>query len=66
MKLAIRVLVVIGLFVVLLPSPGRAQQTDRNEMNDWLKMSENQGDIPVGTKITMQNWQQYKQFMPLG
>jgi hypothetical protein len=61
-----RVLVVISLFVVLLPSPVRAQQTDRNEMNDWLKMTENQGDIPVGTKITMQNWQQYKQFMPLG
>src|SRR5260370_42155072 len=25
-----------------------------------------QGTIPVGTKITMQNWQQYKQFMPDG
>jgi hypothetical protein len=25
-----------------------------------------QGMIPVGTKITMQNWQQYKQFMPDG
>ena len=24
------------------------------------------GEIPVGTKITMQNWQQYKQFMPDG
>jgi len=66
MKLAIRVLVVIGLFVLLLPSPVRAQQTDRSEMNDWLKMSQNQGDIPIGTKITMQNWQQYKQFMPVG
>ena len=25
-----------------------------------------QAAIPVGTKITMQNWQQYKQFMPDG
>jgi hypothetical protein len=24
------------------------------------------GAIPVGTKITMQNWQQYKQYMPDG
>ena len=66
MKLAPRTLAVTGLLMMLLASPLRAQQTDRSEMNDWIKMSQNQGDIPVGTKITMQNWQQYKQFMPLG
>ena len=22
--------------------------------------------VPVGTRITLQNWQQYKQFMPIG
>jgi hypothetical protein len=66
MKHLVRALVAAGLLMALLPSPLRAQQTDRSEMDDWVKMSQNQGDIPVGTKITMQNWQQYKQFMPLG
>src|ERR1700758_3432546 len=66
MKHLARVLMIIGLFAVLLPLPLLAQQTDRSEMDGWLKMSQNQGDIPVGTKITMQNWQQYKAFMPLG
>jgi hypothetical protein len=28
--------------------------------------SQSSGTIPPGTKITMQNWQQYKQFMPDG
>jgi hypothetical protein len=35
-------------------------------MDQWLKATEHQGDLPIGTKITMANWQQYKQFMPLG
>ncbi len=35
-------------------------------IDDWLKMTEHQGTITPGTKITMQNWQQYKQFMPPG
>jgi hypothetical protein len=26
----------------------------------------NAPDIPVGTKITLQNWRQYKNYMPLG
>jgi Protein of unknown function (DUF1329) len=61
-------IVVIGLVFALLPSLGWAQteQTDWSEMSQWLKMSEKQGTIPIGTTITMANWQQYKQFMPLG
>jgi hypothetical protein len=39
---------------------------DRSELDQWLKASEKQGELPVGTKITMQNFQQYKQFIPLG
>ena len=35
-------------------------------MDQWVKDTANQGDEPVGAKITMANWQQYKQFMPLG
>ncbi|HKV54987.1 MAG TPA: DUF1329 domain-containing protein, partial [Candidatus Binataceae bacterium] len=64
MKVTLRILA-IGLMITLLPSLGLAQ-TDRSEMNDWLKATQNQGEIPVGTTITMANWQQYKQFMPLG
>ncbi len=37
-----------------------------SEMDQWVKDSAHQGDIPIGTKITMTNWQQYKTFMPLG
>jgi hypothetical protein len=35
-------------------------------MKAWLADTANQGAIPPGTKITTQNWQQYKQFMPVG
>ncbi|MBV8054228.1 MAG: DUF1329 domain-containing protein, partial [Deltaproteobacteria bacterium] len=59
-------LAIAGVLMGLLPSLGWAQSTDRSEMDQWLKASEHQGDIPIGTKITMANWQQYKQFMPLG
>jgi len=65
MKSVVRVLM-CGVLLVLLPSLGRTQTTDRSEMDQWLKASEKQGDLPIGTKITMSNWQQYKQFMPLG
>ncbi len=38
----------------------------RATMQDWVKATQNQGTIPPGTKITSQNWRQYKQFMPVG
>jgi len=66
MKYVVRALVVIGLLVALMPSRLWAQQTDRKEIDDWLKASEKQPDLAIGTKVNMQNWQQYKQFMPLG
>jgi hypothetical protein len=56
----------IGLLVLVWPSLGWSQSTDRSEMDAWLKASANQGDLPVGTKITASNWQQYQYFMPLG
>ncbi|MGH7879032.1 MAG: DUF1329 domain-containing protein, partial [Candidatus Binataceae bacterium] len=59
-------LMAIGLVVALLPSLGWSQSTDRSEMDAWVKASANQPVIPLGTKITMANWQQYKQFMPVG
>jgi hypothetical protein len=56
----------IGFLVILLPALGWAQATDRSEMDQWMTESEHQGDLPVGTTITTSNWQQYKQFLPLG
>jgi hypothetical protein len=58
----------IGLGLVLLPWIASAQSTstDRSAMNQWLTMSQNQKDIPVGTVINMSNWQQYQDVMPLG
>jgi hypothetical protein len=35
-------------------------------MQDWLAQSKDKKVIPVGTMITIQNWQQYKQFVPVG
>jgi hypothetical protein len=40
-------------------------QSDLPEMQQWMQASAHEGAIPEGTKITMQNWQQYKQFMPI-
>lgn len=59
-------LLAAGVIIALLPSLGWSQSTDRSEMDQWVKDTANQGDIPVGTKVTMSNWQQYKNFLPLG
>ena len=56
---------VLAAFV--LPAISRAQSTDRSELTQFLNETANQGPPPpVGTRITMANWQQYKQFMPFG
>jgi hypothetical protein len=66
MRNAARVLTV-GLLLVLLPALGWAQtMTDRSEMDQWMKMTEHQTEPPVGTTVTMANWQQYQSVMPLG
>jgi hypothetical protein len=56
----------IGFLLALLPSLVWAQGTDRSEMDQWVKDTANQTEPPVGTTITMANWQQYKNVMPLG
>jgi len=59
--------IVAIVLLLALQSFAWAQGVDRSEFDQWLKDSAHQGsDIPVGTKITMSNWQQYKQFMPFG
>ncbi|MEA2681386.1 MAG: hypothetical protein QOK03_3108, partial [Candidatus Binataceae bacterium] len=65
MKKGLVRLLAIGMLLVL-PSLGRAQSTDRSEMDQWVKDTASQGAEPVGAKITMTNWKDYKQFMPLG
>ena len=62
-------LLLLGVVVALCLTPSLSMadaSTDYSEMADWMKMTANQGSIPEGTTITMSNWQQYKQFMPLG
>jgi hypothetical protein len=64
-----RVWAAIGglLAALLLPAMGWSQvSTDRSEMDQWIKDTANQGELPVGTTITTANWQQYKNFLPLG
>jgi hypothetical protein len=56
-----------ALLLVLLPSLAWSQaSTDFSEMQQWVKDTEHQPNVPTGTKITMQNYQQYKQVLPLG
>jgi Protein of unknown function (DUF1329) len=59
--------VVLAAMLALGPLAGfvRADEV-QDVMKAWLAGTANQSTIPPGTKITMQNWQQYKQFMPLG
>jgi hypothetical protein len=57
---------VIGFMLALLPALVSAQTTDRSEMDQWVKDTAHQVEPPVGTVITMANWQQYKSVMPLG
>jgi len=40
-------------------------QSDLPEMAQWMQDSAHQGILAPGTKITMANWQQYKQFLPV-
>jgi hypothetical protein len=58
------------VLVCLMASGVCAQQvTDREPagMSAWLAMSANQpATIAPGTEITIRNWRQYQQFMPLG
>ena len=56
---------VLAAFVV--PAIGHAQSTDRSELTQFLNETAKQGPSPaVGARITIANWQQYKQFMPFG
>jgi hypothetical protein len=59
-------LLAAALVIALLPSLGWSQSTDRSAMDQWMKDTEHQPDLPLGTKITTANWQQYKEFLPLG
>jgi len=52
--------------LALLPSLAGAQGTDRSDMDQWIKDTQHQTEPPVGTTITMANWQQYHTVMPLG
>lgn len=58
-------MLVLVLVVGPLCGPARADEV-QGRMQDWLTATQNQGAIPPGTTITMQNWQQYKQYMPVG
>jgi hypothetical protein len=60
-KLAFLLMLVIG------PLMGLARADSVQEtMKGWLADTGNQTTIPPGTTITMQNWPQFKQYMPVG
>lgn len=53
----------MSLSLALAPVAAWAQQFDRNLYNQMVDAS-SPDTIPPGTKITLQNWTQYKRFMP--
>lgn len=58
---------VLLLVIALGPLSGLLHADEvQQTMQDWLAATKDQGTIPPGTTITTQNWQQYKQFMPVG
>jgi len=59
--------VIVCLMILLCVVFGTARADEvQGTMKAWLDATKDQGTIPPGTKITMANWQQYKQFMPVG
>ena len=60
-----KVLLLALILSMFLPGFAGADEV-QDVMKAWLADTANQTTIPPGTKITMQNWQQYKQFMPVG
>ena len=67
MKKLVNLMAALAL-LAMIPGLSRAQtSTDRSELDTFMKATEAQGPVPpVGTKITMANWSQYKAFMPFG
>ncbi|HJU11077.1 MAG TPA: DUF1329 domain-containing protein [Candidatus Binataceae bacterium] len=64
-------LIVLSMLAALVLSLGTAVSWAQSydppaPMQRWLNATASQGIIQPGTKVTMQNWQQYRQFMPLG
>ncbi|MGH7931745.1 MAG: DUF1329 domain-containing protein, partial [Candidatus Binataceae bacterium] len=60
-----RKLLLCALAIGLCPVLAMAQ-TPEETMSTWLTATAHQGAIKPGTEINMQNWQQYKEFMPPG
>jgi hypothetical protein len=61
----------VGVLLVLLLAAGPLGGIGKADpvqdaMKQWFADTANQGTIPPGTTITMDNWQQYKQYMPVG
>ena len=63
----LRILTLAALVLCVANGVARAQDYQPPEpMQKWLQNTAHQGTIQPGATITAQNWQQYKDFMPLG
>jgi hypothetical protein len=56
----------LAAFISLSTRVAQAQIVFSEDAYHQLADADSPDTIPVGTKITLQNWQQYKKFMPLG
>jgi hypothetical protein len=63
--IATRLALLLALTLVPLLGFARADEV-QDVMKACLADTANQGTIPPGTEITMTNWEQYQQFMPVG
>lgn len=59
-------LIWLSIAAVAFMSLPWSAQAAQDEMQSYLAANATQGTIPPGTRITAQNWRQYRQFMPLG
>jgi hypothetical protein len=59
-------LTLLLLLAMSLLASSALPQSDLPEMKKWMDNSTHPGTIPENTKVSMKNWQEYKQFMPLG
>ncbi|HZO80653.1 MAG TPA: DUF1329 domain-containing protein [Candidatus Binataceae bacterium] len=56
----------LTLAAIALAAMPRVAAAAEDEMQSYLAATATQGTIPPGTRITMDNWRKYKEFMPPG
>jgi hypothetical protein len=66
-RLSVFSVVLLVMFTAAASAAQGSADLEPAPMQDWLDLTAHQeGQIAPGTRITMENWRQYQQYMPLG